>query len=126
MIDIDKFKNINDTYGHDVGDAAIKNVVNILSHNLRTSDLTARFGGEEFCVLLDNISFENTTILFEKIRNTFEHNILFVNDTELKFTVSIGIYYGKAEKTLEYIIKQADNELYHCKNNGRNQISING
>jgi len=124
MFDIDKFKNINDTYGHDVGDVAICEVANILNENLRDSDLMARFGGEEFCVLLENISLEDVEILFEKIRVVFEDNIIKTNGLEIKFTTSIGICYG-LEDNLEAMIKKSDDGLYYCKNNGRNQIAIN-
>jgi diguanylate cyclase (GGDEF)-like protein len=124
MFDIDKFKNINDTYGHDVGDVAICEVCNILNHNLRTSDLMARFGGEEFCILLEDISLENTIHLFEKIRIAFEENIIKIDKIEIQFTVSIGICFG-LNKTLENMITISDNGLYYCKNNGRNQIAIN-
>ena len=124
MFDIDKFKNINDTYGHDVGDVAICEVANILNENLRESDLMARFGGEEFCVLLENISLEEVNKLFEKIRLVFENNIIKINDLEIKFTTSIGICFG-LEDSLEDMIKKSDDGLYYCKNNGRNQIAIN-
>ncbi len=124
MFDIDKFKNINDTYGHDVGDVAICEVANILNDNLRESDLMARFGGEEFYVLLENISLVEVENLFENIRDIFEKNIIQINDIEIKFTTSIGICYG-IEKDLEAMIKKSDDGLYYCKNNGRNQISIN-
>ena len=124
MLDIDKFKNINDTYGHDVGDIAIKEIVKILNENLRDSDLMARFGGEEFCMLLENISLEDTQKLFEKIRLAFENNIIHIDDLDLSYKVSIGIYYG-IDDTLDQMIEKADGGLYHCKNNGRNQIAIN-
>ena len=123
MLDIDKFKNINDTYGHDIGDIAIKEVVTILEKNLRHSDLMARFGGEEFCVLLEDITQEDLEKLFEKIRASFEDNTLEVGDKTLKFTVSIGVFYGLNDD-LEYMIKKADDGLYYCKNNGRNQVHI--
>lgn len=124
MLDIDKFKNINDTYGHDVGDVAIKEVVDILNTNLRASDLMARFGGEEFCILLEDISQENTIKLFEKIRKIFENNRIQIKDIEIHFTVSIGISYGLDD--LDTMITLADAQLYHCKENGRNQISLIG
>ena len=124
MVDIDKFKNINDTYGHDVGDIAIQETCRILQTNLRNSDLMARFGGEEFCVLLENISEQNAVELFEKIRKAFEDNIIKVGDIEIRFTVSIGICYG-LEKTLEDMITISDDGLYFCKENGRNQIALN-
>ena len=124
MFDIDKFKNINDTYGHDVGDVAIIEVANILNKHLRQSDLVARFGGEEFCVLLENITLDEIEVLFEEIRLVFEKNIIKVNNLEISFTTSIGICYG-IEDDLESMIKKSDDGLYFCKNNGRNQIAIN-
>lgn len=123
MFDIDKFKRINDTYGHEVGDIAICEVGNVLNKYLRSSDLIARFGGEEFCILIDNISYEDSEKLFEKIRLAFEQNIIKINNIELKFTVSIGVFYG-INDNLEEMIKIADDGLYYCKNNGRNKIKI--
>lgn len=122
-IDIDKFKNINDTYGYDIGDVCIINVVKVLKENLRTSDLLSRFGGEEFVVLLENITLENTQMLFEKIRKAFEQNTINANDYTIKFTVSIGISYGLKED-LDAMIKISDDALYFSKENGRNQVKI--
>ncbi|MCD4757079.1 MAG: diguanylate cyclase [Arcobacteraceae bacterium] len=124
MFDIDKFKNINDTYGHDVGDVAICEVANILNNHLRKNDLIARFGGEEFCVILENITMDEIKKLFENIRKVFEENIIHINNLKIQFTTSIGICYG-IEDDLEKMIKVADDGLYHCKNNGRNQVAIN-
>lgn len=123
MIDIDKFKNINDTYGHDVGDVAIKEIKKILDKNLRVSDLVARFGGEEFCILLEDITLEDTKILFEKIRKNFEENIINIHGFTLSYTVSNGIYYGQAD-SLQEMIKLSDEALYDSKNNGRNRVTI--
>lgn len=123
MFDIDKFKNINDTYGHDVGDVAIQEIARILNENLRESDLVARFGGEEFCVLLENIELEDVETLFEKIRHAFEMNVLKVGDIEITYTVSIGVCYGM-EESLDDMVKKADEGLYYCKENGRNQVHI--
>jgi diguanylate cyclase (GGDEF)-like protein len=123
MIDIDKFKNINDTYGHDVGDAAIKEIKKILDANLRSSDLMARFGGEEFCILLEDITIENTKILFEKIRKAFEDNIIKIDALTIKYTISTGIYYGLSI-SLEEMIKLSDKALYEAKKSGRNRVII--
>ncbi len=123
MLDIDKFKNINDTYGHDVGDIAIKEVKRILNKNLRVSDLMARFGGEEFCILLEDISIENVQKLFEKIRKSFEKNVIKIDNLEISYTVSIGIYYGLAD-SLEEMIRLSDEALYEAKESGRNKIVI--
>jgi diguanylate cyclase (GGDEF)-like protein len=122
-IDIDKFKSINDNYGHDMGDICIIKVVELLHSSLRSSDLVARFGGEEFIVLLDNIDIKNVTILFEKIRKSFEDLVITTNQNTIKFTVSIGICFGKAH-TINDMIKISDEALYFCKENGRNQIKI--
>ncbi|WP_373036835.1 diguanylate cyclase [Sulfurimonas sp.] len=123
MIDIDKFKNINDVYGHDTGDVAIQEAKRILDKNLRTSDLMARFGGEEFCVLLDDITYENVRLLFEKIRNKFQNNIIRTDKHTITYTVSIGVYFGSSN-SLEDMIKLSDEALYTAKENGRNRIEI--
>ncbi|EDZ61795.1 response regulator receiver modulated diguanylate cyclase [Sulfurimonas gotlandica GD1] len=123
MIDIDKFKNINDTYGHDIGDIAIKEVKKILDENLRTSDLMARFGGEEFCILLEDISLENIKVLFEKIRKKFEDNVIDINATAISYTISTGIYFGFSD-SLEDMIRLSDEALYTAKESGRNRVEI--
>jgi diguanylate cyclase (GGDEF)-like protein len=123
MFDIDKFKNINDKYGHDVGDIAIQKTTEIINSNMRSSDLMARFGGEEFCIIVEDIALEDTKILFEKIRMCFEQNTIKVMDVEFSFTISIGVCYGMKD-SLEEMIKIADKELYRCKNEGRNRVSI--
>lgn len=123
MIDIDKFKNINDTYGHDIGDIAIKEIKKILDRNLRLSDLTARFGGEEFCILLEDISVEDIKKLFEKIRQEFENNVIDANGVKITYTVSFGIAYGMSD-LLDDMVKLSDDALYYSKENGRNQVTI--
>ena len=123
MLDIDKFKNINDTHGHDVGDIAIKEIKRILDETLRTSDLVARFGGEEFCIVLEDISVADTKALFEKVRKRFEDNIIKVNETEISYTVSFGVAYGMAD-SLDEMVKLSDHALYYAKENGRNQVKI--
>jgi len=123
MLDIDKFKNINDTYGHPVGDVAIKEIQRILEEMLRSADLFARFGGEEFCVLLDNISLDDTKILFEKIRLAFEKNIITVGEVTLSYTVSIGVVYGMGKDIYE-LVNKSDEALYEAKEGGRNRVVI--
>ncbi len=123
MIDIDNFKSINDNYGHDVGDISLKTTAKILKSSLRKSDLIARFGGEEFCIMLENISYENCVKLLKKLKTTFEENSIEYNNIELNFTISIGLYYGKATKLTD-LIKFADKALITAKNNGKNQMQI--
>ena len=122
-IDIDKFKNINDTYGHDVGDVAIKEIKKVLDRNLREYDLVARFGGEEFCILLEEITCKDLKNLFERIRVDFEKNIIKIDTLEVKYTVSTGIAYGVFD-SLEEMLEISDEELYKSKENGRNQVNI--
>jgi len=121
MIDIDNFKAINDTHGHDVGDEAIKEVARILDTNCRTSDLIARFGGEEFCILLDDISQSDSEKLFEKIRKAFEENVIKINGLEISYTVSTGISYGFTS-SLDDMIKESDEALYTAKTTGKNKV----
>jgi len=123
MLDIDKFKNINDTYGHDIGDIAIKEVKKILDKTLRSSDLMARFGGEEFCVLLEDISLQDTEVVFEKIKEKFEKNTIEIANTTISYTVSIGIYYGISD-SLDEMIRLSDEALYIAKESGRNRVEI--
>jgi len=123
MFDIDKFKSINDTYGHNIGDVALQESHKILKQSIRKSDLLARFGGEEFCFLLEDISKEDTIKLFDTIRQRFQDNILHVDGFEIRFSVSIGICYGLGT-SIDEMIKIADNGLYFCKENGRNQIAL--
>lgn len=123
MIDIDHFKQINDLYGHDVGDLAIQSSAHMLESNLRQSDLIARYGGEEFCMLMENLSIEQVEHLSEKIRQQFENSPLQLPNNQIYFTVSIGIYYGIGN-TLEAMMKHADEALYTAKNTGRNRVII--
>jgi len=123
-VDIDKFKNINDTYGHDIGDIAIKDVVKILDTYMRNSDLIARFGGEEFCILIEEITLEDAKNLFEKIRMKFETNKVVISDElSIGFTVSIGVSYI-IDNDISKMIKISDNALYEAKETGRNKVVI--
>lgn len=123
MLDIDKFKNINDTWGHDVGDMAIKEVSNVLSKYLNKDCLVARVGGEEFCILMLNRPEEEVIQSFEEIRGAFEKNVIKLENHKLKYTVSIGITIEFGE-SLEQMMKYADKSLYEAKENGRNQINM--
>jgi diguanylate cyclase (GGDEF)-like protein len=122
-IDIDNFKYINDKYGHNIGDTCIIELVKLMQNNFRSSDLISRFGGDEFVLLLENISLSNIQLVCEKLRKNIEKNIIKTDNYEIQFTVSIGISYGIQDDMYE-MIKDADKALYFCKNNGRNQIKV--
>ncbi len=122
MMDIDKFKNVNDTYGHDVGDSVIIDLSNNINELLRQSDIFARFGGEEFAVIYQNTNIDDAKKVSEKIRQAIEKSC--VNDL-INYTISIGISSVDLEKdTLDNALKQADKALYVAKQNGRNQVQV--
>lgn len=125
MLDIDHFKMVNDTYGHDVGDVAIKIVAQTLVENTRESDIVIRFGGEEFIVLLHNCDEEKIQSVAEKIRLAFLDKEIPAGNTTIKKTMSIGAaMFPKDDKSLEVCIKNADLALYEAKNTGRNRTVI--
>ncbi|MFT5835263.1 MAG: diguanylate cyclase (GGDEF)-like protein [Sulfurimonas sp.] len=126
MLDIDKFKTINDTYGHSVGDIVLINVANIFINLTRESDIVARYGGEEFIIILPNTSLQNAQTVAEKIRINIEKmKTTCEYDKELSVTISLGISLLRKEDTsMESIRNRADKALYESKNNGRNRVSV--
>ncbi len=125
MLDIDKFKNVNDTYGHKVGDDVIITLANVLLTHQRKSDIVCRYGGEEFVILLPNTSLEGAEVLAEKIRKEIEDLCIELDSNEkLKFTVSLGVSQIniETETTIESALKRADDALYDAKTSGRNKV----
>ena len=122
MLDIDHFKKINDTYGHDVGDKVIVSLSEILRTSTNHRDIVARFGGEEFCIVLKNINRYSAVDILERIRSEIENfSFAIENDNYIKFTISIGAVMHNDEN-IEESINQADMMLYKAKNSGRNQL----
>jgi diguanylate cyclase (GGDEF)-like protein len=125
MINIDNFKKINDTYGHENGDKAINSVADILRANTSQNDIVSRFGSEEFCVALKNVSADKALEIFEKLREKVQNSVTTsTRGEEIIFTISIGVAINY-EDTLEESINQADMLLYEAKQNGRNRIVHN-
>lgn len=123
MIDIDHFKKVNDTYGHDVGDKVITALADILKSSTNPHDVVARFGGEEFCVVLKNINQYSAQEIFERIRQEVEKfSFHLKDDGYITFTISIGAILFNEEESLEENINAADMLLYKAKNGGRNQL----
>jgi len=123
MLDIDYFKNINDTHGHHVGDEVIISLSNALLKFTRKSDVIARIGGEEFLILLPETSQEEALLLSEKIRTKIEELKLYIdNNIEVKITISLGISTVRIESdgSIEDAISRSDNALYQAKERGRN------
>lgn len=124
MIDIDNFKKVNDTWGHDVGDLVIKQLARIAKESSKGSDIVARFGGEEFCLVLKNIAHKEALKFFVKLCGTIAAIPVKINQTQsISFTVSIGVAFSDFE-SLEEIIKQSDNALYAAKANGKNRVEV--
>ncbi|MCK9473082.1 diguanylate cyclase [Sulfurimonas sp.] len=126
MIDIDRFKNVNDTYGHQFGDEVLINLSRLLLDTQRKSDIVCRYGGEEFVILLPNTALEDATNLAEKLRKLVESlTLISPLNEDFNFTVSIGVaqIYVEKEADLELAIKRADDALYVAKNSGRNRVS---
>jgi diguanylate cyclase (GGDEF)-like protein len=127
MIDIDNFKNINDTYGHSVGDRIIKELAHILIENTRDSDIVSRFGGEEFALLFPLTTVDGAFTIAEKLRTAIENKEITIdNNKHINFTISIGIdridYSDK--NTLDKALDRADKALYKAKETGRNKTVI--
>lgn len=122
MVDIDLFKKVNDSYGHDVGDLAIKHVAATLSGQTRKTDVVARIGGEEFCILSVNMSREEAAEKFERLRQEIEESrIPFGDNQQLEITVSIGVCTTE-KNNIEALVKEADLLLYKAKEGGRNRV----
>jgi diguanylate cyclase (GGDEF)-like protein len=125
MIDIDYFKMVNDTHGHDVGDEAIRVIAQTLRENIRSSDIAIRYGGEEFMILLYNCDDAYVTEIAEKIRVAFSQKQISKNNITFSKTISIGasIFPTQTENFWE-CVKYADISLYEAKNSGRNKVVL--
>jgi diguanylate cyclase (GGDEF)-like protein len=123
VIDIDKFKQVNDRFGHAAGDAVIKRVGEIVGMMVRGTDKAARFGGEEFVILLREIDEENARVLAERIRQAVEDAPVVFGQAEIKVSVSIGISLAvPQDRDIDDVIERADKGLYMAKNTGRNRV----
>ena len=121
IIYIDYFKNVNDTYGHLVGDSVLKEMGKILSVCSRDSDIVARWGGEEFVVMLPQTNIDQAVLVAEKLRATVEKHKF---DTVKHITCSIGVSQFHKRENKETLFKKADKALYKAKHNGRNRVEI--
>jgi diguanylate cyclase (GGDEF)-like protein len=124
FIDIDHFKIINDTYGHDAGDMVLKFLANTLIANARSFDLFGRWGGEEFIGIIRNIDADGLVFLGNRIRMLIEHSYVIHNDSKLSVNVSIGATIAGQDDTIASIIKRADFLLYESKRLGRNRLTF--
>ena len=125
MVDIDHFKQINDQYGHISGDAVIKYIAKTFESNIRPHDKVARFGGEEFCVLLPSTNKQEAYVVAEKLRGIISNTSLSSREGNISFTISIGVSEVEIEDTDHTtILKRADENLYKAKTTGRNRVCM--
>ncbi len=128
VIDIDHFKRINDTWGHDGGDEVLKAVTMIMNRIVRQSDTLIRIGGEEFAVVMPNIRYKEAGDAMERLRADIANSIIPVNSDELRTSVSIGIAVHEPNQIIhaDELYKQADQALYQAKETGRNKVVLYG
>jgi len=123
MIDIDRFKSINDTYGHKTGDIVLRCVARECRRSVREIDLFGRVGGEEFASVLLNVNHEKAKVLAERLRKKIEELPIISKDESLYCTISIGLVtFNQPDKSLEELMHIADNALYKAKDEGRNRV----
>jgi diguanylate cyclase (GGDEF)-like protein len=123
MMDLDRFKEINDTFGHQTGDKVLKRVASVMKHIIRPYDLLARYGGEEFVLLAMEVDDQVAWQLADRIRGAVESmDSNYLECNMCKTTCSIGIAKGVADETLEDVVEKADKALYMAKTSGRNKV----
>jgi diguanylate cyclase (GGDEF)-like protein len=125
MVDIDHFKEVNDTYGHKTGDEVLKQVTSLISKNVRPGDVVARFGGEEFVIFFPRMTKnKDLEARMEKIRNEIEQqDYRKINGPE-KCTVSVGATIRRPDEDWQTTILRADDTMYNAKESGRNQVHV--
>ena len=125
MIDIDFFKKVNDTYGHKAGDLVLQHVASTLKSRMRGTDIIARLGGEEFCILAVNLKENDAKKVFEELRQAIEKSSIQIDeDQTINVTISTGVV-TELTDNLEDMVNRADALLYEAKNSGRNKVIVN-
>jgi len=121
MFDIDHFKHVNDTYGHQCGDYVLRSTADLISKSMRKVDFFARYGGEEFIILAPGVDLKGAQKFAEKLRKKMEGHIF---EKASKVTISIGVAEFVSSDNRESLIERADSAMYRAKNNGRNRVEI--
>ena len=123
FLDVDDFKKINDTYGHEVGDIVLKRIAQIIKNNFRVGDICVRWGGEEFVIALSGAGLDVAQKNAEILRQEVENTKLKINGHDLSTTISLGIIEDENE-TLTDLLEKADKAMYKAKSRGKNRIEI--
>lgn len=124
FIDIDHFKEINDTYGHESGDIVLRTVAQTLQSGLRTFNIVSRWGGEEFLVLVVNITEAQLSAIGERLRLLIQNSRVFINKASVQITISLGATLARKDDTIESLLQRADQLMYQSKHQGRNKLTI--
>lgn len=124
MIDVDNFKTINDSYGHECGDYVLKNLAGVIQSVLRNHDMFARWGGEEFVIMLPGTDINNAKTVAEKITNCVKAHTINYIDNLIGLTITIGVVQHQAGDDLDSLVKRADEAMYRGKKNGKNCVII--
>ncbi|MBZ5694817.1 MAG: diguanylate cyclase [Acidobacteriia bacterium] len=126
LIDLDRFKRVNDAYGHDAGDMVLKRFAEILKANTRHSDISGRIGGEEFLQVLTHADESNVRVVVERVREQFAAEQFKWGGKTVSVTASFGIagFWGKTAPEFSKLVSQADAALYRSKDHGRNRIEV--
>ena len=128
MLDADHFKRVNDTWGHEVGNQALKHIARAITNNIRKLDIACRYGGEEFAIILPSTELQTAKQVSERVRKCIENSAVEVEISGRKqgihLTVSIGfsLYFGDISDSANQLIERADQQLYKAKQSGRNQV----
>jgi diguanylate cyclase (GGDEF)-like protein/PAS domain S-box-containing protein len=124
FLDVDHFKQVNDTYGHDTGDRVLRMVADTLRVNVRSTDSVGRWGGEEFIVLLPGVESQALSTIAEKLRTLVSHSWVAVREGRLAVTVSVGGTVTRPSDTLESLLRRVDDLLYRSKAAGRDRVTV--
>ncbi|HEU0014336.1 MAG TPA: diguanylate cyclase [Longimicrobium sp.] len=124
MLDLDRFKQVNDTYGHPTGDVILYETARIIKETAREIDMVGRYGGEEFIAILPNTDEAEAQRFAERVRQAVEKHLFRDGDTEVRMTVSCGVsdFQGQEGDAPETLLKRADEALYQAKHGGRNRV----
>lgn len=125
MIDLDHFKSVNDRFGHPVGDRVLKSVAHLLKERLRKTDITGRYGGEEFAVIMPDTPGVDAVMVLDEVRKVFSNLVQHAGATEFNCTFSCGVAeYDPKGPPIQDVNKKADETLYMAKKLGRNRVEL--
>ncbi|MBU1156300.1 MAG: GGDEF domain-containing protein, partial [Proteobacteria bacterium] len=124
MLDVDHFKAVNDSYGHEVGDEVLVSLSKVCRQVLRQVDLFGRVGGEEFMALLPETGLEGAAMVAERLREALDTHAVSASKPEVRVTISLGVAQLSPETRLSDLMRLADDAMYRAKQNGRNRVEI--